>query len=204
MGAVGAAKGRGRLSSIETLPPECDGVIAWAAGELAGRDRTQTDIYAEFVARCEALMAEHRGELEFAIPSFSSFNRYAFRLARLSRRLEQTREMVAVLAERFDAGSSDDLTIMAAETLKSLVLHMLSDAGEEGMEPKDAMHLASAFRQAVQAQAVSTERRRRLEVEFESKVGAAVDVVAKSRGITAETAEAIKAQILGVGTRQEA
>lgn len=123
-------RGRGRLSSIELLPPECDPIISWAAEELAGRDRTQTDIYGEFVTRCEALMAEYRGELEFPIPSFSAFNRYSIRLARLTRRLEQTRDIVATIASKFDARESDDLTIMTAETLKSLVLHMLADAGD--------------------------------------------------------------------------
>lgn len=192
------SRGRGRLSSIELMPPECDSIISWAASELAGRDRTQTDIYAEFVSQCEALMAEHRGELEFDIPSFSAFNRYSIRLARLTRRLEQTRDIVATIAKKFDARESDDLTIMTAETLKSLVLHMLADAGDEGMEPKDAMMLASAFRQAAQAQSISTERRRKIERDFEARVGEAVETVAKTRGLTAETTEAIKAQILGV------
>jgi len=191
-------RGRGRLSSIELMPPECDAIISWAASELADRDRTQTEIYGEFVDKCEALMAEHRGELDFAIPSFSAFNRYSIRLARLTRRLEQTREIVASIAQKFDARESDDLTIMTAETLKSLVLHMLADAGDEGMEPKDAMMLASAFRQAAQAQSISTERRRKIEADFASRVNDAVKTVAKAKGLTAETAEAIKAQILGV------
>lgn len=194
------ARGRGRLSSIELMPPECDPIISWAATELARRERTQTDIYTEFVTRCEALMAEHRGELEFMIPSFSAFNRYSIRLARLTRRLEQTREIVATISEKFDARESDDLTIMTAETLKSLVLHMLADAGDDGMEPKDAMMLASAFRQAAQAQSISTERRRKIEADFESRVDDAVKTVARAKGITAQTAEAIKAQILGVST----
>lgn len=197
MAAAARAAGRGRLSGVELLPPEADGIVAWAAAELAARDRTQTEIYAEFVARCEALLREYRGELDFRIPSFSAFNRYSMRLARLSRRLEETREMVAVLAEKFDARASDDLTVMAAETMKSLVLHMLGDAAD-GMAPKDAMMLASAFRQAVQAQAVSTERRRKLEADFEARVEDAVETVAKARGLTGETVRDIKAQILGV------
>lgn len=199
MGNAGALKGRGRLSSIDLMPSECDGIIHWAAQQLAARERTQTEIYAEFVERCEALMAEHRGELEFDIPSFSSFNRYAFRNARLSRRLDQIREITAVLAEKYDASSSDDLTVMTAETIKSVTLHVLAEADEDGLDPKALMHLASAFRQAVYAQAVSSDRKRKLEADFEAKVGSAVETVARARGITAETAEAIKAQILGVG-----
>ena len=188
---------RGRLSAIDLMPPEADGVISWAAAELGLRERTQTDIYAEFVGKCEQLMAEHRGELEFAIPAFSSFNRYSIRLARLTRRLDETRQIVAALSASFDAKDSDDLTIMTAETIKALVLHMLGD-GADGIAPKDAMLLATAFKSAAQAQSISTDRRRKVENEFESRIGAAVETVARAKGLTVETAEAIKAQILGV------
>lgn len=188
---------RGRLSAIDLMPPEADGIISWAAAELGLRERTQTDIYAAFTGKCEALMAEHRGELEFAIPAFSSFNRYSIRLARLTRRLDETRQIVSALSASFDAKDSDDLTIMTAETIKALVLHMLGD-GADGIEPKDAMLLATAFKSAAQAQSISTDRRRKVEKEFESRIGVAVETVARAKGLTAETAEAIKAQILGV------
>lgn len=189
--------GRGRLSSFDLMPAEADGIIAWAAQELAARERTQTDIYAEFVTRCDELMREHRGELEFRIPAFSSFNRYSMRLARLSRRLDQTRQIVAAISDGFDAKEADDLTVMTAETIKALVLNMLAE-GDDEVAPKDAMHLASAFRQAVQAQSVSTERRRKLDAEFAAKVETAVETVARARGMSAETVEAVKAEILGV------
>lgn len=191
-------RGRGWLSSIELMPSECDGIIAWAAQELSNRERTQTDIYAEFVTRCEKLMAEHRGELEFRIPAFASFNRYAVRMARLTRRLDQTRAIVAQLAEKFDPADADNLTVMAAETLKALVLNMLAEADEDTIDAKSVMQLATALRQAMAAQSVSTDRRLKEEAQMAKKVDAAVDAVAKAKGLTAETAEAIKAQILGV------
>ncbi|MFD1914128.1 DUF3486 family protein [Halodurantibacterium flavum] len=191
--------GRGRLSSIELLPPECDAIIQWAASELSAREKPQTEIYAEFVSRCERLMAEHRGELEFTIPAFSSFNRFSIRQARLTRRLDQTRAIVSTLADKFDPADADNLTIMAAETVKALVLQMLAEADEDTIDPKSVMQLAAAFRQAVQAQSISSDRRRKVEADFEAKVDKAVTTVARTRGITAETAEAIKAQILGVG-----
>ena len=196
--ATGAqGRGRGRLSSIDLMPPECDGLISWAARELADRSKTQSDIYAEFMTECEKLQAEHRGELEFVIPSFSAFNRYSIRLARLTRRLDQTREIVSSLAEKFDAKDSDDLTIMTAETIKSLVLHLLAEA-DDALDPKDAMHLASAFRQAAQAQSISTDRRRKVEADFAARVTDAVATVGKVNGMSAATLEQIKAQILGV------
>lgn len=191
------ATGRGRLSSFETLPTEADAIVAWAAGELADRDKTQTEIYAEFVTKCQALMAEHRGELEFKIPAFSSFNRFSLRQARLSRRLDQTREIVAVLAEKHDAKASDDLTIIAGEMIKSVVLHMLGDAAD-GIAPKQLKELADAFRSAQAAQNLSSARKTKETAQLQEKLGEAVDAVAKAKGLTAETAEQIKSEILGV------
>lgn len=191
------ATGRGRLSSFDTLPTEADVIVAWAAGELADRDKTQTEIYAEFVAKCQALMAEHRGELEFRIPAFSSFNRFSLRQARLSRRLDQTRDIVAVLAEKHDAKASDDLTIIAGEMIKSVVLHMLGDAAD-GIAPKQLKELADAFRSAQAAQNLSSARKTKETQQLQAKLGEAVDAVAKAKGLTAETAEQIKSEILGV------
>lgn len=188
---------RGRLSSFDLMPSEADEIIAWAAQELAARERTQTDIYAEFVGKCDALMREHRGEIDFQIPAFSSFNRYSMRLARLTRRLDQTKAIVATLADKFDPADADNLTIMTAETVKALVLTMLAEAGEDGVDPKAVMQLAAAFRQAVQAQSISTDRRRKAEADFTARVDQAINTVARAKGITPETVAAIKAQVLG-------
>lgn len=191
--------GRGRLSSFDLLPPEADAIVSWAAGELSDRDKTQTEIYAEFVARCQALMAEHRGELEFRIPAFASFNRYSLRQARLSRRLDQTRDIVAVLAEKHDAKAADDLTIIAAEMIKATVLHVLGDAAD-GLPPKMLKELADAMRSAQAAQNMSSDRKTKETTQLQKRLGEAVEAVAKAKGLTAETTEQIKAEILGVTT----
>ena len=195
---MAARKGRGRLAAIELLPAEADPVIAWAADELRDRDRTQTEIYEEFYSKLEELQREHRGELEFAIPSRSAFNRYSIRLATMTRRMEETREIAGAIAKRFDAEASDDLTLIAAEAIKTLVFETLTAAGEHGVDPKGAMQLANALRAATQAQGVSTARRVKVEKAFAKDVNAALDQVAKVKGMTAETVEAIKDQILGV------
>ncbi len=192
-----APVGRGQLSSLERLPLEAEAVVAWAAAELADRDRTQTEIYAEFVTRCEQLMAEHRGELEFTIPSFSSFNRYSIRQARLSRRLDQTREIVKVLAQKHDAQASDDLTIIAGEMIKSVVLHTLGDAAD-GIAPKELKALADAFKSAQVSQNLSSARKAKETAALKDRLTEAVDTVAKAKGLTAETTQSIKAEILGV------
>lgn len=192
------ARGRGRLSNIQLLPRECEGIVAWAAQELQNTDRTQTEIYQEFHSKLEALKAEYRGELEFTIPSFKAFNRYSIRLATFAAEIEQAREMTKAIAQRFDAEGEDDLARMGAMAIKSLVTNIIASRGSKNIAPKEAAELASALRAAAQAEGVSTTRRQKVEKEFAKDVETAVDAVAKQKGMTAEVAEAIKSQILGV------
>ncbi|MEM6381662.1 MAG: DUF3486 family protein [Pseudomonadota bacterium] len=197
-----ARRGRGRLSKIELLPEACQPVIAWARDELRRRDRTQTDIYQEFVSKLDEIRREHRGEMEFDTPSFSSFNRRSIKLADLFQRMDQTREIAAALAKSFEAKDSDELTIIAASAIKSLIFELVTEGGESGFNPKEAMQLAAALKSANQAEGVSTARRLKSEEAFKEQVGEAVDKVKAVKGITAETAEQIKAQILGVALDQ--
>lgn len=169
--------GRGRLNHIELLPEECGPVVSWAADALQDRDRTQTDIYAEFVSRLEALDREYRGELQIKIPSFSAFNRYSIKLATMTRRLDETREIATAIAGKFDAQASDDLTLIAAEAIKTLIFELLTSKGESGIDPKGAMSLANALRSAAQAQTVSSDRRKKVEAEFKAKAEQVIDAV---------------------------
>jgi hypothetical protein len=195
------ARGRGRLPAIAQLPPEATPIITWAADQLRKLDdgaRTQTDIYQEFYAKLEALQREHRGELEFSIPSFSAFNRYSIGVVAEARRLDETREITSTLAKSFDAKASDDLTVIAAEAIKTLVYELIRATGRAGWSPKETLELSGALFKASQAQGVSTARRQKVEKEFKAEVSEAVDTVAKIKGMSSETAEQIKAQILGV------
>ncbi len=191
---------RGRLSGIEQLPEECSEIVAWAAQALQERDRSQTDIYEEFHARLEALQKEFRGELEFRIPSFSAFNRYSIKLAAMTQRLQQTREIATTLAKSWDIEASDNLTLIAAEAIKTLVFELLQSKGEAGIDPKGAMSLANALRSAAQAQGISTARRQKIETEFAENAKQAVAQVQKAKGLSADAAEEILSKILGVKT----
>jgi len=188
--------GRGRLSKIDLLPDECDEVVSWAAKELAKRDRTQSDIYKEFEEKLLAIQGEYG--VGFDIPSFSSFNRYSVRLAEVSRRLESTREIASSISERMNAESSDELTMIAAETIKTLVFELMARAGEGGIDPKGAMQLAAALRSATQAQGVSTSRRQKVEEQLADKAKEAVQSVVKTGGLSDEAAKTILDKFLGV------
>src|SRR3990167_9509359 len=123
-------KGRGRLSSIELLPPDAELIVAWAMGELRDRKRHQVEILAEFNERLQALAKE----TGLVVPPISrtAFNRYTLRLASTARRLEETHEIASAITERLQPGESDDLTVMVAETLKTLIFEILEGAAGEG------------------------------------------------------------------------
>lgn len=179
--------GRGRLSSIDLLPEEAGDEIVWACQQLAERKRTQADILFELNDRLEAKGLE--------AVSKSAFNRKSLMLAAAQRRMQESRAMFEGLASQFTAEDVDQNTIILGEYLKTLIVELL---GDESKTPKQAMELAAAFRATVSAQKISSERRRKLEDEIASKTVKAVDAVAKSRGLSAETAEEIKAKILGI------
>lgn len=180
-----ARKGRGRLNSIQTLPPEVNHIVAWAAAELQANQRSQLDIYQEFSDKLAHAMRESRGELEFKIPSFSAFNRYSIALDDLTRELNETREMAAAIASTFDPEESDDLTLIAVEAIKSVVFTMIRTKRGE-MDTKDAKQLADALRSALTAQSISTARRQKVEAEFRAKMGEVTEAVRKA-GVSEET-----------------
>lgn len=130
--------------------------------------------------------------------SWASMPNFAGNLAKLTRRLEDTRNIAASISERFDAEASDDLTLIAAEAIKTLVFELLTDAGESGVDPKGAMNLANALRAAAQAQGVSTIRRQKVERDFAEKATEAIEKVAQAEGFSQDTVRAIKAKILGL------
>lgn len=190
--------GRGRLSNLQLLPEPCAPIVAWASAELNKNDRSQTDIYKDFVAKLEEIDREFRGELDITIPSFSAFNRHSLKLAEATHRMNEVRQIVGSLYESYDPTDSDQLTIIASEAIKTLVFEIYMAKGSGGIDPKGAMALATALRSAAQAQNVSTERRQKVEAEFEAKAKEAVKTVQKAKGLSEEAADEILDRILGV------
>lgn len=189
---------RGRLPSIQLLPEPCKPIVAWASAELNKGDRTQTDVYKEFVERLQAIQHEFRGELEFKIPSLSMFNRHSQKLAVATDRMNGVREIVASLSEQYDPAESDQLTIIASEAIKTLVFEIYMSKGESGLDPKGAMALANALRAAAQAQSVSSARRQKVEAEFSKKAEKALDAVSKELGLPADRIAQLRRDFLGV------
>lgn len=199
--AMHAKARRGRLSEIDQLPDWADEAKVWAFEQLKLRQRTQMDILEEFNARLRAASLAHDASAEVPEISRSAFNRTAMRVALLGRRLEETREIAAMLAPKLDQAGDNSLTLMVAETIKTLTLEMLGNAGElppDGDTAEMLMMTSRALKHAEEAKRISADGRRKIESELKDKATKAVDAVAKANGLTAETVDAIKARILGI------
>ena len=184
-----AKQGRGRLSSIDLLPPDADAIVAWAFQELKARERLQKDIHEEF--------NQQLAEVGAGPISMSAFNRHSISIARIARRHEDVRQMTAALTERLEPGQTDDLTIMAAETIKTLVFELLQD---EDLKPKEAMELSRALQSAVNSQKVPLDRKRVQIAQLEKQVDTALDSVAKETGLSQERMAELRKDFLGLRT----
>lgn len=194
---------RGRISAIDELPDWADEAKAWAFDQLKKRKKTQLDILDGFNDRLRAASLANDASAEVPVISRSAFNRTAITIATHGRRLEETREIAAVLAPKLDQAGDNSVTLMVSETIKTLIFEMLSNAGQltaDGDTAEMLMMTARALTAAEQAKKISSETRKKIEAELHDKASKAVDAVAKTAGLTAETVQTIKSKILGINT----
>ncbi|MFG1318014.1 phage protein Gp27 family protein [Xanthobacter autotrophicus] len=190
-------RGRGRLSEIDRLPEWADEAKMAALVALKERKLTQLEILDQFNAALRAAAWEN-GVTDPPQISLSAFNRTAVRLAVHGRRMEETREIAAVLAPKIDEAGDSSLTLLISETIKTLVFEMLGNAGElsaDGDTAEMLMFTSRALKHAEEAKKISTEQRRKYESEFQAKANEAVEKVVKARGGSAEDIAALREAI---------
>lgn len=199
---------RGRLSSIDTLPEQCDEDIAWANAELRARKMPQTEILREFNAR----LAD-RGVKGVSVGAFS---RYSIRVAIEMRKMEATRQITDRVLSQLEPGERSDGMIAATEMLKHRILEMVM--GEQEPNPK-LLNIASLALQRLSATAVREQEGQRRAVDHqqsaeeraaeaeaarkkaESEAKEAAEAVAKiatEAGLTAERVSALRRGVLGL------
>lgn len=200
MATRGPRTGRGRLSSIDLLPDWAEPAVTAALAKLREAKLPQLQILDEFNAELRAL-AFAAGFVDPPQISSSAFNRKTMRLAQHGRRLAETREIATALASKFEAGGDEDLTLLLAETIKTLVFEMLERA--DGLKAADwsaemMANFALALKSAEQAKKVTADTRVLIEKNFKKQAEVAVDRVAAAKGLTPEIREAFKRELFGV------
>jgi hypothetical protein len=179
-------EGRGRLSSIDLLPPEAGDAITWALGELNRRQRTQADILFE--------LNDKLAVVGVSPISKSAFNRVSMRQSDRARRISERQQIYAGVAEHLtpEAVAKNDLIL--GEFLKTLIDELL----DGDVSTKGAMELSRAYRDIIAGQHQSLKATADAEAKLAKRTAAAIDAVAKVKGLTADTVTEIKSRILGV------
>jgi len=188
-----ARVGRGRLSSLDLLPEEAEDDVLWAFGQLKANKKTQVEILESLNLRLSMKGIEPI--------SSSAFNRKAMRLNKMSTRLSEAREIAGVLANRFEDGSDEELTLLVSETIKMLVyetLERVDNPKADVFSSEMLGNLANALKSAEQAKRISVDTRSRIEKDFKVKAEDAVEQVAKTKGLSQESTDALKAALLGI------
>lgn len=100
---------------------------------------------------------------------------------------------------------ADNLMQASTRMLKTLILEMMENAGDEGFNPKEATNAASALYRLAQAEGLSSSRRakleqeaRRIEADLKAKTEKALDILSNEPGITKEAIARARREFLGV------
>ena len=188
-----SGSGPGRLSSLDLLPEAAEEDVAWAFGELRRRKMTQDEIRDQLNLRLQ---------IKGLTPiSRSAFNRAAIRTARMAHRLGEVREIAGALATRFEDGGDEQLTLLAAETIKAMVFETLENAGRLRADGETAEMLANfalAVKSAEQAKKVTADVKEKIEKGWRAKAETAIANVAARQGLSAERVAELRRDFLGI------
>lgn len=182
-------EGRGRLSSIDTLPDEAEAEIIWALEQLRERTQPQTAILEEFNSR---LADRGIGKV-----SKSSFSRWSVRKALQFRRLDEVRAITSDVVGGLGTAGADEVTVAIAEMVKAAIYEQL----EGQLGPKEIMELSRALGSVVAAQKTSAAHRAKLEEQVAATVEKAADragAAAAEAGLSADRVAQLRRDVLGV------
>jgi len=187
------------LSSLELLPAEAEEDRLWALAQLNEFKRTQQDILVEFNTR---LADKGIGPI-----SRSAFSRTSMRLAKRARLLAERTAVYAGIAPKLKPEVIGESDIVLGEFLKTLIDELMDSEG--GLDTKNALELAKAYKEIIvgqrhslemraRAEKISAEKLAQAEKEANEKLGAIVGHVANELGISSERAADLRRKLLGV------
>jgi hypothetical protein len=178
-------------SSIDKLPEE----IRAEVGRLRIQGRTIDEILA------------HLKGMDLDV-SRSALGRHVKRMTTARERMKHSREMATALVSQFGDQPDNQLARLNLELMHGVVMQtiMATAEDEDGeaqpvtFSPEDARFLADALSKLASAEKTNVERTLKLKMEAAKEAAAAVDRVAKAgaTGMTKDTIDAIKREILGV------
>ncbi len=139
--------------------------------------------------------------------SRSSLGRHLKKQAEVAEKIRNSRALAEAVGRQFGDKETSKVARTNIELLHSMLMQIFIGSDDDNTEdvriaPKDAMMLATALQKLSQASKLDVDRELKIREEERKKVkievAKAVDATAKKQGISKETVEAIKSDILGI------
>lgn len=175
-------------SSVGELPPEIRELIA----DLRTKQNCSIDV-----------ILEKLRDLQFEV-SRSALGRHTQKLDKFAEMMKHSREMASVLVDRFGDMTDSRLPRLNIELMHSMMLKavMLENGELQNLSPEDLMFLGRMIKDLATAAKADDDLRLKIEQRAteraRSEAADAAETVAKEHGLTANTVQAIRQQILGV------
>lgn len=181
-----------RKNKVELLPPE----IKEQLNELirAG-NLTQQEILDRL-----AQLIDEKGLPAEAVPSRSGFNRYHKRMEEAGAKIMAARQTAEVWTAKLGSAPTTEVGKLLHQFVQSLAFEtsLKMSESDEPVDPKSLNQLALVL-QRLEAAAMATHKREKeIRREFAAQAAVEAERVARSAGLTAESARQIKNQILGL------
>lgn len=190
----------GTRSSVERLPDEARKALeGWLIEFTSGRISLD-----EVMTRLEQLLEFNGASAN--VPSRSAVYRYGRKYERFRSRVLRSREFAEKLGLEVgpQIGDGRGLKVLV-EAFQSLAYDMIENIEDgQALDPESLMFFARALKDVSSALKTDADRALRIEQEARKKAATEVDKLGKKLGWSAETAQTVRAQILGVRPDQVA
>lgn len=176
----------GRKSSITRLDPR----IQEAVGEAIRDGRATID-------EILLLIREMGGEA-----SRSAVGRHVKSAHQAMKQWTQMKELHTIWAGKLKDEPDSDMSRLLLEIMKTLAFKTMADLGDEdaaAASPMDLMLLGKMLDHVTRAQKISVDQALKLQKEFATEAAKKTEQLAKKKGLSTDTVEMIKREILGIG-----
>ncbi|KAA0678087.1 DUF3486 family protein [Roseomonas genomospecies 6] len=128
--------------------------------------------------------------------SRSAVGRHVKKIEEIGAKLRQSREIAEALVRELGDEPDTKVTRLNIEMGHTLIMRLLS--GETEFGPEEVMFLTSSIQKLASARKTDADLIMKLQADADKKAMAAMETVAKKRGLTPEAIASIKEDFLGI------
>jgi hypothetical protein len=132
--------------------------------------------------------------------SRSAVGRYKKSVEQVMGRYREAQEIAGVWVTQLGKDPNSDVGRLLAELLKTVAFTTMAEMGtdEKAQDPRDIMFLAKALGELERAQTINVDRELKIRREVAEKAAAVIEKAARAEGLSAETIQRFRRDILGV------